>query len=58
LGEVSVDVRLAAPAQAQPPSPAPVAGLVLLINHGAGMALPVTAANFIRANMPFGTDYS
>ena len=45
--------------QAQPPSPAsPVAGLVLFINHGAGMAYPITAANFIRANMPFGTDYA
>jgi thiosulfate dehydrogenase len=26
-------------------------------NDGAGMARPVTAANFIRANMPFGTSY-
>jgi thiosulfate dehydrogenase len=25
---------------------------------GAGMTRPITAANFIRANMPFGTDYS
>ena len=25
-------------------------------NDGAGMARPITAANFIRANMPFGTD--
>jgi len=27
-------------------------------NDGAGMARPITAANFIRANMPFGTDYA
>jgi thiosulfate dehydrogenase len=25
---------------------------------GAGMTRPNTAANFIRANMPFGTDYA
>lgn len=25
---------------------------------GAGMTRPITAANFIRANMPFGTDCS
>lgn len=27
-------------------------------NDGAGMARPISAASFIRANMPFGTDYS
>jgi thiosulfate dehydrogenase len=27
-------------------------------NDAAGMARPITAANFIRANMPFGTDYA
>ncbi len=27
-------------------------------NDGAGMARPITAANFIRANMPYGTDYA
>lgn len=27
-------------------------------NDGAGMARPITAANFIRANMPFGADYA
>ena len=26
-------------------------------NDGAGMARPITAANFIRANMPFGVDF-
>jgi thiosulfate dehydrogenase len=26
--------------------------------EGAGMTRPIAAANFIRANMPFGTDYS
>ena len=54
-----MDVRLAAPAQAQPPSPAsPVAGPVLFINDGAGMARPVTVASFVRADTPFGTDYA
>ena len=27
-------------------------------NDGAGMARPITAASFIHANMPFGTDYA
>ncbi len=27
-------------------------------NDGAGMARPITAANFVHANMPFGTDYA
>ena len=27
-------------------------------NDGAGMARPITAASFIQANMPFGTDYA
>ena len=27
-------------------------------NDGAGMARPITAARFIRANMPFGTDFA
>ncbi len=27
-------------------------------NDGAGMARPISAATFIRANMPFGTDYT
>jgi thiosulfate dehydrogenase len=27
-------------------------------NDGAGMARPITAASFIHANMPFGTDYT
>jgi thiosulfate dehydrogenase len=27
-------------------------------NDGAGMARPITAADFIHANMPFGTDYA
>jgi thiosulfate dehydrogenase len=27
-------------------------------NDGAGMARPITAAGFIRANMPFGTDFA
>jgi thiosulfate dehydrogenase len=27
-------------------------------NDGAGMARPISAANFIRANMPYGTDFA